>query len=120
MVVLLGWFVTSCTSAADSTWQYSVAPTRAACTVRVVNHNFQDVDVFVLAGKTRMRLERVMAGDMVRVDVPLDVAGARPRLLVRQVGAGVYYATNDEYCEAGQEIELWIASDLNRSTLVNW
>ena len=102
-------------------WNHTIAPIVGSCTVKVVNHNFRDVEVFVLSGSTRTRLERVLAGDIVRLEVPLDVGGDRPRLLLRQVGSGMqFFATNNAYCESGQEMELWIASHLHQSTLVNW
>lgn len=97
-----------------------VIPAQEACTIHVANRNFRDVDVSLLVSGSYVRLERILAGDSKRIAVSPDIAGERPRMLVRHVGSSRWFATNDAPCGPGQELELWVAGDLYETTLLRF
>jgi hypothetical protein len=113
-------FTSACGSSSTNVFVRELTPSQERCTVKVANNNFHDVEVSVLIAGTYMRLDRILAGDTKRIDIPTSMTGHRPRMLIKRVGAPRWFSTNEAYCSPGQELELWITADLYQSMLMEF
>jgi len=94
----------------------SVQPVAGAVTVRVVNNNFNDVDVYSLSTGIAQRLGTVTAGSKETfVMTPSDFPNGQIRLVATPIGGGGRGFSGPLNVMPGQSVEFDIAPNLRDS-----
>lgn len=91
-------------------------------TLEVTNHNWSDVNVYVVRGTQRTRLVTVIATQEAAVTVP--VHALRPngeiRLLAHRVGDPKSFLSEVIFAKSGSTIAWTLEADLRRSSVAVW
>ncbi len=90
------------------------------CILTVKNRHWNDVEVFVAMGSTRVRLDRVISGATKTLHIPQGMVGGSVRLELRPTGGARHSATSAVYFGPGQELELWVSADITKSSSHTW
>lgn len=113
---------------------FAAAPSLGACfrgrpqgvtiddtiTIEVENRNYLDVVIYALQGSSRIRIGQVTGTSHNSFDVSLrkiSTGGGDVRFLADPVGSSRTWTTETLHLAGGQVVELYVESDVGRSTL---
>lgn len=95
-------------------------PTSDTVTIEVENRNYLDVVIYALQGSSRVRIGQVTGTSRGSFDVSLrqiSTGGGDVRFLADPVGSSRVWTTEQLHLTGGQIVELYVESDVGRSTL---
>jgi hypothetical protein len=97
-----------------------VTPMAGEVAIVVQNHNWNEVNVYILHDGVRDRLGTVTAASTQSFVVPLRRFGPSAvfRLVAMQIGSNDTYQTETLLVQAGQQITYTLESDLRRSSVM--
>ncbi|NIP78330.1 MAG: hypothetical protein GWM90_03670 [Gemmatimonadetes bacterium] len=95
-------------------------PVEPSTRVRVENHHWSDVTVYVLAGPAKRRLGLVVTTDVKVFELPESMLNGQGsvRLLVDPIGGGRRHITRPILVNEGEQIELEVQNHLPISTVM--